>query len=233
MGSFSQEKENLADVKIALMRKREIWLPTWQGWLLLFFLVVLSGGLFITNVFSFLAITKPVSAQYMVIEAWMPDSVIPQAVKEFNKQNYKQIFLTGGPLEHGHYLGAWRTFPDVTCASLLKLGIPKEVLVSLPIEEVKTDRTYQSALNFKKWLNQQTNQIKAVNVYSVGAHSRRTHYLFQKALGSGVELGIIALEHPEATLTNWKKSSFGVKTVMTEFLGWFYARFIFAPPRND
>jgi len=219
-------------MKITLWRKKAIWLPTWQGWMLLLLACVLVAVLFVTHIFSFLAIKRSVSAQYMLVEAWMPDSVMPQAVKEFKDQHYKQIFLTGGPLDHGHYLGAWRTFPDVSNLSLQKLGILKEALVSLPIEEVKTDRTYQSAMHFKSWLKQQTNEIKAVNIYSVGPHARRTHLLFKKALGNDVKLGIVALENPEVTESNWMKTSNGFRTVMGEFFSWIYARFIFSRPSS-
>ena len=71
--------------------------------------------------------------------------------------------------------------------------------------------------------------LHAVNIVTEDVHARRTRLLFQKALGNGVTVGIIAVPNPDYDAKRWWRYSEGVREVVGEVIAYLYARFFFVP----
>ncbi|MEB3181943.1 MAG: ElyC/SanA/YdcF family protein [Nostocaceae cyanobacterium] len=208
-----------------LITRKQVWTLTLQGWVLICTLI--SGFLVvsITQVHSFLAPNQPIAADILIVEGWMPDYAIEQAVKEFNRGGYRQIIATGGSLEKGSYITGYKSFADVTAATLKILGVPPEKIVAVPTKNVVKDRTYASAAEFRQWLNASDLNLKSVNLVSFDVHSRRSWMLFQKILEPEVKVGIISAQSRDYEPSKWWKSSYGVRFVLNEAIAYIYAQF--------
>jgi len=58
--------------------------------------MLLIGVLVLKGVYPFLAITHRVDANTLVVEGWIHDYAIREAVEEFRRGSYHQILTTGG-----------------------------------------------------------------------------------------------------------------------------------------
>jgi len=164
----------------------------------LIFLLVIVALLIIfvvKNIHPFLAIDSPVNSEILVVEGWLPDYALEQAMNEFNDNNYSLLITTGGPLLKGYHLSEYKTEAKLAAMTLIELGFDEEKIVGVPGPDVIKDRTYASAKALKKWLIDSELSIKSLNLFSLGAHSRRSWVLFQKAIGDSIAVGIISAEN--------------------------------------
>lgn len=198
----------------------------------LVFLLVIAALLIIfigKNIHPFLAIDSPVNSEILVVEGWLPDYALEQAMNEFNDNNYSLLITTGGPLLKGYHLSEYKTEAKLAASSLIELGFDEEKVIVVPAPDVIKDRTYSSAKALKKWLMDSELPVKSLNLFSLGAHSRRSWILFQKAIGDSIAVGIISAENISYDPKYWWKSSDGVRTVLSEMIAYIYARFFFHP----
>lgn len=212
-----------------IQRKERMGFTLW-GWLVVALAIVLILVVFCVGVYPFLAETRPVNADILVVEGWLPDYALQDAMEEFESQDYRLLVTTGTPLTSGSFLSEYKTCPAIAYATLKKLGFDETRMVPVSAPAVKKDRTYASACALKKWL--QTTQalpVKAVNICSFGPHARRSRLLYEKALGENLAVGIIALKSQEYVPSSWWKSSNGVRTVISETIAYIYARVFFHP----
>lgn len=216
-----------------LLKRKETWMLSWRGRLLLLFIAIVALVAITRHVYPFLAISRPAHGEILVVEGWMPDSILEQAITLFNKDNYQLIVTTGGPLLKGSYLSEYSTYAELAAATLRQLGVRQSLIVSIPAPPVRTDRTFASALAVNEWLSQSNLPINSLDVFSLGAHARRTQWLFQSALGDNITVGVIAAPHPEYDGDKWWAWSSGVRTVIGEAVAYLYARFLFAPHEQE
>lgn len=210
-----------------LVKKKEVWGLTLRGWIVSFicFGVILTICIF--NLHSFLAISKPVNCEIMAIEGWLPDYALEKVIHEFKTNNYRLLVVTGGPIEQGHYLIKYKSYAEIGAATLKKLGFDEKLVLAVPAPSVERDRTYASAKALKKWLISSGLQIRCINLYSLGAHSRRSWLLFEKALGYNVTVGVVSIDDLSYDPRYWWKCSDGVRDVIDETIAYLYARFFF------
>ena len=173
---------------------------------------------------SFLTVNDPVDNGALVVEGWLPDYALQQAITEFERDHYSRIYVTGGPLENGGPLSEYRTFAELGAATLIRLGLITNAVQAVPAPAVRVDRTYASAVALKNWLHTNGSVETNFNVISFGVHSRRSRLLFEKALDKGCRVGIIAIEDRDYDSGRWWKSSAGVRTVIDEMIAYWYAR---------
>ena len=178
----------------------------------------------VRGAYSFLAVNDPVYNGALVVEGWLPDYALQQAITEFRRDHYRKIFVTGGPLEHGAPLSEYRTFAELGAATLVRLGADTNAVQAVPAAKVRVDRTYASAVALKMWLDQHGVGETNFNVISVGPHSRRSRMLFEKAMGSGCRVGVTTIENEDYDARRWWESSAGVRTVIDEMIAYWYAR---------
>ncbi|MEM6763495.1 MAG: hypothetical protein AAF824_01205 [Bacteroidota bacterium] len=77
---------------------------------------------------------------------------------------------------------------------LKRLKVPDSALVTIPAPYVKRFRTYVSALAAEAWLDSTDNRPDKIDIYSLGAHSRRTYEVYNKLIGDKVNLGIVSVK---------------------------------------
>lgn len=71
--------------------KKLIWIA-----LVLFILAIVGAGLVKNYAYTFLAREKPVDAQVLVVEAWLPTNSVREAARKFLKGNYTFVATVGG-----------------------------------------------------------------------------------------------------------------------------------------
>jgi hypothetical protein len=214
-------------LNISLIQRQEVWLPTVWGWILLFLLTLTLLILSISNIPSFLAVTQPVKAEVLVIEGWLPDYAVKEALAEFRRGSYHQIVTTGIPIERGCYLAEYKNYAELAAATLKTLGLEPEKIAPVPASEVRKDRTYASAIAFEQWLSKTKSPIKAINLLTLDLHARRSWLLYRQALAAtNTQVGIIAVQPLDYDPKHWWRYSTGVRKMINEFVGYIYARFI-------
>ena len=175
------------------------------------------------NLYGLLAVCDPVDSEFALIEAWVPDFVVQSAVNEFHQKNYKLIICVGGPITIGSDLYDFKNLASLTYNRLRKLGVNESKMVAIETHDVMKDRTYQSALSFLEWALRSDINIKSINIYTLGAHARRSRFLFQKALGGEIKVGVIGVADPTFDPKVWWKYSNGFRTVIDETIAYLYA----------
>ena len=154
-------------------------------------------------------------------------------MKEFKSNNYKLLIVTGAPLEYGDLLAPCRNTARVAGLSLLRLGFDSTKLVMIGTDDIRNERTYNSAVRLRQWLVTNRPDITAVNLMTMGVHGGRSRMLFRKALGDSVKVGIISVPNFYYGPDSWWKSSKGFRETMNEAIGYYYIKFFFHPGYNE
>ncbi|MBE9468601.1 MAG: YdcF family protein [Bacteroidetes bacterium] len=216
-------------LKIKLLKNKKTKVLTLQAWLLIILIIFNLFILFKYKVYPFLATNKTVNAEILVVEGWLPDYALKNAVNEYKTNNYKIIITTGVPLLKGYYLSEYQNFANISKKTLIKLGLDETKIIAIPTKNVKKDRTYASAIAVRNWLNENKPRIKSINVYTLGSHSRRTLLLYNEAFNNDVIIGIYAHNNRDFKDKEWWTTSQGVRTVIGNFIAYIYAKFFFYP----
>jgi hypothetical protein len=216
-----------------MVRRRELVVPTWRGWLLLFAIVFLGAFCAVRGIHGFLSVNDPKPGGVLVVEGWAADYALADTVTEFNRNHYDKLYVTGGPIEQGAALSEYHTYAELATAVLVKLGMSTNVMESVPAPAVVKDRTYASAVALRACWKASGISPKTVNLMTEGSHARRSRLLFEKALGAKVAVGVIALPSRAYDPKHWWRSSQGVRTEIGESFAYVYARFLFHPPKSE
>jgi hypothetical protein len=215
--------------KYLLFNRRERWGLSIWGWILLILLVLVPGFLFLWNAYNILAPVHREKTDVLVLEGFVSDYLMEEAIKEFKNGHYTLLITTGTPLELGSLLVTYGNTAALAAATLKKMGFDSTRLVSVATTNIQNDRTYNSALALKEWLIKNRPQTRAINLMTMSVHGARSQLLFQAALGKPVKVGIISLKNFYYGPHNWWKNSKGFREVMNEIFGYFYVRLFFRP----
>jgi uncharacterized SAM-binding protein YcdF (DUF218 family) len=183
--------------------------------------IILALGFF--EIHPFLAVSDPVPTKVLVVEGWLPDYALEEALAEYRRKGYDRIYTTGGPLEQGSYLKEYRTYAELAAATFIKLGLSVDEVRAVPSQERHRNRTYESALALSDFLAFNGVKLDAINLVTEGTHARRSRLCFRRALGSHVCVGIIAIENRDYESAQWWRYSSGIKTILGETLAVLYA----------
>ncbi len=215
-----------------MLTRKERWSLSWPGYLVLTLLAGAGLTALLLGIYPFLALTLPVESEDLVVEGWITDPAVRAGAEYFKKGSYKRVFTTGGPISRSaDYPAELQTYAHRGAVILRKLGIPEGALQKVPSSVSDRDRTYNSALALRDWLRQHQIEVRSLNIVTEGAHARRTRLLFEKALGSGVKVGVIAVASPDFDPQHWWRSSEGVREVVGEGIAYLYVRFLFYPAK--
>jgi len=212
--------------KIRLIKRQQVWRLTASGWVIAIALMISVMFFSITHLYPFLAVTSSVKTDALVVEGWVTDYAVEQALTEFKSGSYQQIFTTGGPVEKGFYLVEYNNFAAIAGATLKKLGVQPEKLTVVPAPDVIKDRTHASAIALRQWLANSISPIKSMNLLTSDAHARRSWLIFQQVLAPKIKIGIIAAKPVNYNPNKWWTSSEGVRTVISETIAYIYALFV-------
>jgi len=213
-------------VRLTTIRKCRVLTPI--GWVVLsmgFGLVMVSVILF---VHPFLAPTKPIHGDILVVEGWLPDYALKKVKAYFQKGGYKLLVTTGGRIRIGSFVSEHETWAELALSSLNQLGVPQKKIIAVPgLLNIKKDRTYHAALAVKKRLSLEGLNGTSIDIVSLGTHARRSWLLFEDVF-STVNVGVISISPNDYDVSRWWFFSEGVRSVVSESIAYFYARFIFS-----
>lgn len=209
-----------------LIHRKQMWVLTAQGWLVTFLCFMAFMLLILTHIHPFLAPSSPIKAEVLVVEGWMNDYAIKDAIKEFERGDYQKLITTGLPLERGYYLAQYKSFAELAAATLITLGFDREKLVAVPTPYAIRNRTNASAKALHEWLTNSGLEVKGINLYSFDVHARRSWLIFKQVLAPNIEVGIIAAKSESYDPKHWWTSSEGVRSIISESIAYIYARLI-------
>jgi uncharacterized SAM-binding protein YcdF (DUF218 family) len=212
---------------ITLYRKTQIWLPTIWGWLLLLAFIFALCMLGARNVYTFLAPNEPVGAHTLVVEGWLAPKELDQAIQTFKTGNYSRIVTTGGPTEwpetkYGNYAAMAADY-------LAQHGVPHDLILVVPAPPSAQERTFLSAVMLRESAQRLGIKFDAIDLFSSGAHARRSRLLFQMALGPKVSVGVISGRPQGYNPDAWWRSSEGVESIIFQSIGLVWVKCFFRP----
>src|SRR5258705_8075864 len=169
--------------------RKERWGLSLPGKLVLVLALCLGGFGVVRSAYPFLTITQPASTETMVVEGWLPPSMVQQLANRYAVKKYQQIVVPRGlvkgrtPYESGEFAA------NYMAESLVQLGVPKDKMHVVFFDSVKVDRTYHSALAVKKWAHERGKKIDSMELITLGPNARRSRLLFQRAFGDETKIG--------------------------------------------
>src|SRR5487761_2217124 len=90
----------LSMMRLSLFRRRQVWLPTLWGWVVLLAVAGTACVFVLRNIYAFLAPNDPApQARTLVVEGWLDGGELDQAVAAFRTGRYERVVTTGGPIE--------------------------------------------------------------------------------------------------------------------------------------
>ena len=217
---------------LGLLQRRELVVPTWKGWLALLLTISIIGITVARNAYDFLAVHDPQPGEILVIEGWSPEFTIAAGLAEYQGTKYQELIVTGGPIEIGNSLIAYKTYAEVGTAVLTKWGVPPELIHTVPAPPVERDRSYASGVAVRKWLNERGLKPAKINVIGNGSHARRTRLVYQMAFGGETKVGINTSPEKDFDPRRWWTTSQGFKAIMGEIIAYTYTRLFFSPPKQ-
>jgi uncharacterized SAM-binding protein YcdF (DUF218 family) len=217
---------------LGLLRRRPCLVPTLRGWLLLALGCTALTFVVVGGLHPFLAVTDPVPGGVLVVEGWVPDYMLEAAIAEYKRSHYARLFVTGTPLQQGAPLSEYTNYAYLGAATLVKLGLSTNDVQAVPTPWTQRDRTYATAVSLKRWWREHEMAPTKVNLITGGPHARRSRLMFEKALGKGVTVGVVALPAKDYDEQRWWRYSQGVRIVIGEILAYTYARLLFYPPQE-
>jgi hypothetical protein len=219
-----------SNICLGLLRRRQCLVPTLRGWLMLVGCCGLLAFAASRALYPFLAVTDPVPGGVLVVEGWVPDYMLEATIAEYKRNHYAKLFVTGIPLDHGAPLSEYKNFAHLGAATLVKLGMDANDVQAVPTGFTRRDRTYAMAVNLKRWWREHDMVPTKVNLITGGPHARRSRLTFEKALGKGVSVGVIAIPDNAYDEQHWWRYSQGVRGVIGEIIAYTYTRLLFYPP---
>ena len=220
----------------ALFRRRQIWLPTWQGALLLVVVVAAASLIALRHLASYLATNDPVAARdgrgasTLIVEGWLEEDGLDAAIAVIASGRYQRVIASGGPIDGWRESRSWPTYAERAADYLRRHGVDSIPVVAVAAPEVAQDRTYVSAVVVREWLRRQGGTIDAIDLFSGSVHARRSRLVFQMAFGPEVDVGIFAAAPGRYALERWWTTSEGVKAVLGEAISLAWTACCFAPP---
>jgi hypothetical protein len=111
---------------------------------------LLGGLVFVGGIDKFLAVSRPVDANILVVEGWIwESSAIREAAEEFKRGRYAWLVTVGVPISGKGQVAEQRSSADLAAARLQELGVDKHLIVALAVPSVSFHQTYTSALTLR------------------------------------------------------------------------------------
>jgi len=201
-----------------LLKRKEAWRLTWRGRMVVFVVAIGTVLAGVRGCAPFLSANQPIEAQVLIVEGWLPDYALKDATEEFVRGKYQYIITAGGPLLAGYYFSDRKSSAEMAAATLVELGIASNLVAAVSSPPVARSRTLVEAQSVKKWIQDKDPDLRSVNIYTLGVHSRRSWIAFKTALGDGVKVGVIADSDRAYDLERWWATSEGFLSVTSEAL---------------
>ena len=228
----TDEKPKKRTALFGLVRRKEIWTFSARGWLAFLSAFLIFSAVFVLRIHPFLAVTDRVDAKYLVVEGWIPNYGLQEAINEFKSKPYQMIFTVGTDPLIGVNIEKGDSLAIEAYKRLQWLGVDPKVMQAVPADVKYRNRTFQSAVALRNWAETNHVSLTSFNLVTLGPHARRSRLLFEKAFQGRARVGIISVEDREYEPNCWWKYSEGLREVVVEAAGYFYVRLFFHPDRG-
>ena len=170
--------------------------------------------------YPFLARTAPAASDALVVEGWVGDVQLEEALAWAGSNGISRIYATGGPFELGSALLAWTNYAAMTAARLEALGATQRVAVAAA-PRVLRGRTAAAAEALREACGE---ELKGgFTLASLGPHTRRSWRVFKRSFGEGTaEIGSLALSPLDYGADDWWTCSAGVRSMLGEAIAYLY-----------
>lgn len=101
---------------------------------------------------------------------------------------------------------------------LISLGIDSSIIIPVPANSVKINRTLTSALAVRDWLEESEVKIEGINIVSEGTHARRTWMTYNRILNGSRKIGIISF--PDYRTSHKKKLLYTLRQTIAIIYYW-------------
>ncbi len=135
--------------KYLLFSRRERWGLSIWGWVLLILLILVPGILFLWNAYSILAPVHREKTDVLVLEWFVSDYLMEDAIKEFKTGHYTLLITTGTPLELGSLLVAYGNTAALALKEWLGKNRPQTRainLMTMSVHGARSQLLFQAAM---------------------------------------------------------------------------------------
>ena len=206
---------------LRLFQRRSIWWPTLPGWAFFFITLGMPFLIWCFQGESFLSQTERQPADTLVVEGWIGIEGIRAAKLEFEHGGYRYIVATGGMSGNPWDTRQWSLAIEAE-ELLLRLGLARDQVILAKPPDVQSHRTFASAVAVWRNLHARGIQTKSVNLFTRGAHARRSRLVFAKVLQPETKVGVISWNPPGYDAGPWWKSSDRALELLKETVGVLY-----------
>lgn len=212
----------------SLFRRREILLPTLLGFVIIILFTLTISLVLLKSLATFLAHNEPINGQYLVVEGWLGEPALLEAIRTYNSGGYQFLITTGGP-DNRQINAQYETFAERAAAFIRDQGFDDAKLIVISTPASAQERTFLSAVMVRNWLTENSITKPNMDVFSGDVHARRTHKLYKMAFTDKTKIGIIAAQANGFDLQHWWRTSDGAKSVLTESAGLLWVSCCFTP----
>ena len=205
-------------------------MPVYAG--VAFARLIMRPVLVARNLHSFLAINEPVGARVLVIEGWLRQPQLDEAAAVFRSGRYERILTTGGPIHYWPDSHGPATFAE-RAADYLKRRLPDASITAVPAPDLMRNRTFLTAVVVREWAKRSGLNFEALDVFSAGAHARRSRILYRLAFGPKIKVGVFAVKSPDYDADAWWRTSHGAEEVVQQAIALLWVQCCFWPPSPD
>jgi hypothetical protein len=191
-----------------------------MGWLLLFCVVVVPATVWGWFGERFLSHTERLPADTLVVESWIQPDALHAAAAEFRSGGYRHLVITGG-LTGSKGTQRRKSYAALAQRELGDAGIAKDEIITAEMPDVDRQRTHAMAVAVQRALHAQNVHPAAVNIFTAGAHARRSRLVYAKVFGSEVKVGAISWTPTDRTANAaWWRSSERTLELVKETVGY-------------
>jgi len=208
--------------RLCLVQRRTVWCPTLLGSFCLVLLLTVPVVWWCISGESFSASTRRLPAEILVVEGWIGSDGVRAAATEFGQRGYQYVVATGGVTEAKGWGQAGWSYAEGAEHELIRSGVPEERIIFAPSRGTESQRTYESAVAVFRALEARSIHPKAINVFTLGPHVRRSCLVFAKVLRPGTEVGGVSWTPSDYQALPWWQSSDRAKELLTETAGYLY-----------
>jgi hypothetical protein len=191
------------------------WFPTLLGAFPIIVLLVFPGIWLCIYGESFFSLTHRLPAEVLVVEGWIANDGLRNAAVEFERGAYQYIVTTGGQTEDRR---SPSNFADIAGQELIRLGVPKDRIIIAPTGEAEYERTFKSAVAAWRALQLKGIHPKALNVFTLSVHARRSRFVYAKVYAPATQVGVIAWTPSDYEAAPWWRSSRRTKCFFKEIV---------------
>lgn len=182
-------------------------------------LLVVAGLLWLWRGEAFFRLTDRLPPDILVVEGWIGPEGVRAAGQEFIHGGYRYVVASGGTSDTRWTDSQW-SFAREAAKQLRFSGIPDAQILVAPSALTTNQRTYEAARAVWNRIATLSPPPTSVNVFTLGAHARRSRLIFSEVLP--IPVGVISWAPRSFGDGRWWNSSARAEDMLKETVGYLY-----------